>query len=64
MLIPKTEIEIQTDIVRKAYVKEPMGSEYLKEFDKLAEMKRIKMANDYRRERGLLDPNAKTPYCN
>jgi hypothetical protein len=60
----QNEIEIQAQIVRKAYAKEPMSEEYEREFDKLSEMKRIKMANDYRKERGILDPKFKTPYCN
>lgn len=60
----QSSIEIQAQKVRKAYSKEPMSQEYLTEFDKLSEMKRVKMANDYRRERGILNPNFKTPYCN
>ena len=57
------DIEKQAQKVREAYSKEPMSSEYEKEFDILSEMKKIKMANDYRSERGWLDPSKKTPYC-
>ena len=59
-----TKIDIQSQLVRSEYSKKPMSAEYIKQFDILSEMKRIKMASDYRKEWGFLDPNAKTPYCN
>lgn len=56
------DIEMQAQIVRKAYAKEPMSAEYEREFDKLSQMKNKKHAQEYRNARGL-NPNAKTPYC-
>lgn len=56
-------IEAQAQKVRSAYASTGgVNPEYEVEFAKLSEMKKVSMANDYRKARGL-HFSAKTPYC-
>lgn len=57
------EIQAQAKKVNAAYAKtNGLNPEYEREFDILAEMRRVAMAKDFRDSRGL-PPDAKTPYC-
>lgn len=56
-------IEAQAQKVRSAYARTNcVNPEYEVEFATLSDMKKVSMANDYRKERGLHE-SAKTPYC-
>lgn len=56
-------IEQQRQIVRLAYAEtNSLNDNYNREFDKLAVMNRLLMANEYR-EAKCLPETAKTPYC-
>jgi hypothetical protein len=55
-------IKEQRKLVNNLYYTEGMSDNYEREFDKLSKMRKLSMADSYRKSRGLSD-QAKTPYC-